>query len=216
MAAGQPAVAGKTRTIEIETPAGLARAHLHGAEKPTGALVLGHGAGAGIDGPDLLAATEAALGERFSVALVEQPYRVAGRRSPAPAKRLDEAWIAVVDSLKGDGLADLPLIVGGRSLGARVACRTVEDTGAAAVLCLAFPLLPPRRGERPPQSRLPELEAVRVPVLVVQGANDRFGMPPSGKNRQVVEVAGDHGLKTDPAAVGEAVARWLADVSISR
>ena len=215
MAAGQ-SVARKPKAIEVETPAGLARVHLHAAEKPNGALVLGHGAGGGVEAPDLVAATEAALGERFSVALVEQPYRVLGRRSPAPAKRLDEAWIAVLERLAGDELADLPLIVGGRSLGARVACRTVETTGAAAVLCLAFPLIPPRRGNKPPQSRLPELDAVPLPVLVVQGASDRFGMPPEGPKRRVVEVAGDHGLKADTAAVGDAVAAWLVELPTSR
>jgi hypothetical protein len=150
------------------------------------------------------------------VALVEQPYRVAGRRSPAPAKRLDEAWIAVVEHLRQGELADLPLIAGGRSLGARVACRTVEASGAEAVLCLAFPLIPPRRGERPPQSRLPELEAVRLPVLVVQGASDRFGMPPEGPDRKVVEVPGDHGLKADTGAVSEAVTGWLAALPTPR
>jgi predicted alpha/beta-hydrolase family hydrolase len=150
------------------------------------------------------------------VALVEQPYRVAGRRSPAPAKRLDEAWIAVVEHLRENQLEGLSLVVGGRSLGARVACRTLEATGAGAVICLAFPLEPPRRGDKPPQSRLPELEAVRVPVLIVQGENDRFGMPPEGPQRKVVKVAGDHGLKTDPDAVGTAVADWLSAVPIAR
>lgn len=201
--------------IEIETPSGPARAHLHPAEEPTGALVLGHGAGAGIDGPDLGAATDGALDAGFSVALVEQPYRVAGRRSPAPAKRLDEAWISVVENLRTNELADLPLIVGGRSLGARVACRTVESTDAAAVLCLAFPLLPPRRGDKPPQSRLPELEAVKLPVLVVQGESDRFGMPPAGPNREVVKVHGDHGLKADAEAIAKAVADWLATLRLA-
>lgn len=179
-------------------------------------MVLGHGAGGGVEAPDLTAAAEAAASAGFSVALVEQPYRVAGRRSPAPAKRLDEAWIAVVEHLRDGELAGLPLVVGGRSLGARVACRTVEETGALAVLCLAFPLIPPRRGEKPPQSRLPELEAVRLPVLVVQGASDRFGMPPEGSQRKVVEVAGDHGLKADTGAVGEAVAGWLAGLPTTR
>jgi uncharacterized protein len=150
------------------------------------------------------------------VALVEQPYRVAGRRSPAPAKRLDEAWLAAIEHLRGNELEGLPLIVGGRSLGARVACRTVDQTGAEGVLCLAFPLLPPRRGERPPQSRLPELEAVDLPVLVVQGENDRFGMPPEGPSRKVVKVAGDHGLKADTEAVGEAVAKWLGGLPTGR
>jgi uncharacterized protein len=199
---------------QIDTPSGPARAHLHPAPKPRGALVLGHGAGAGIDGSDLVAATEAAVGAGFSVALVEQPYRVAGKRAPATAKRLDEAWIAVVGHLRSNELADLPLVVGGRSLGARVACRTVGETGAAAVLCLAFPLLPPRRGDKPPQSRLPELEAVKLPVLVVQGESDRFGMPPEGSNRQVVKVRGDHGLKSDPDAIASAVEAWLGDLDL--
>ena len=118
--------------------------------------------------------------------------------------------MAVVDRLGGAELGDLPLVVGGRSLGARVACRTVGETRALAVLCLAFPLLPPRRGEKPPQSRLPELEAVRLPVLVVQGTGDRFGMPPDGARRKVVEVAGDHALKADTDAIAAAVRDWLS------
>jgi len=195
--------------VQIDTPSGPARAHLHPASNQNGALVLGHGAGGGIEAVDLVAATDAAVSEGFTVALVEQPYRVAGRRSPAGAKQLDAAWIAVIERLRAKALAGLPLVVGGRSLGARVACRTIEQTGGRAVLCLAFPLLPPRRGNKPPQSRLPELEAVGVPVLVVQGSSDRFGIPPAGKGREVVEVAGDHGLKADTDAVGEAVGAWL-------
>ncbi len=104
-------------------------------------------------------------------------------------------------------------MVGGRSLGARVACRTAEQTGASAVLCLAFPLLPPRRN-KPPQSRLPELEAVKFPVLIIQGESDRFGMPPAAKKREVVKVRGDHGLKSDPGAITDAVARWLSGLSL--
>jgi len=171
--------------------------------------------GGGVEAADLVAATEGAVEEGFTVALIEQPYRVAGRRSPAGAKQLDAAWIAALDHLRGDELADLPVIVGGRSLGARVACRTVEATGAAAVLCLAFPLVPPRRGDKPPQTRLPELEAVKLPVLVVQGESDRFGMPPSGRRRQVVKVRGDHGLKADNEAVTGAVAAWLAGLPLA-
>ena len=197
---------------EIDTPRGLGRVHLHAAQGPRGALVLGHGAGGGVEAPDLVAAREAALSERFTAALVEQPYRVAGRRSPPPAAHLDEAWNAIVDDLRLGDLNGLPLIVGGRSLGGRVACRTVEATGAFAVLCLAFPLEPPRRGDKPPQSRLPELDAVTVPMLVVQGERDRFGIPPSGPSREVAIVAGDHGLKADPEAVSEAVRAWLATV----
>jgi predicted alpha/beta-hydrolase family hydrolase len=183
--------------------------HLHPADGPKGALVLGHGAGGGVEAVDLMAATEAALAEQFSVALIEQPYRVAGRRSPAGPKQLDAAWVAVVEHLRANELAKLSLVVGGRSLGARVACRTIETTGAVAVLCLAFPLVPPRRGDKPPQSRLSELEAVELPVLVVQGESDRFGMPPPGPNREVVKVRGDHGLKADTEAVAAAVRAWL-------
>jgi hypothetical protein len=198
--------------LEIETPRGTARAHLHPGDAARAALVLGHGAGGGVQAPDLAAATEAAGSEGVSVALVEQPYRVAGRRSPPRAAQLDEAWTAVVDVLRSGALEDLPLVVGGRSLGGRVACRTAEATGAVAVLCLAFPLVPPRRGDKPPQSRLSELEAVTVPVLVVQGDRDPFGMPPAGPSRRVVKVPGDHGLKADLPAVAEAVRAWLPEV----
>ena len=189
--------------------------HLHAAGEPRGALVLGHGAGGGVDAPDLVAATEAALGEGYSVALVEQPYRAAGRRSSPAAKQLDAAWIAVMEHLAANDLSGLPLIPGGRSAGARVACRTAEAAGAAGVLCLAFPLRPPRRktATEDPPSRLPELDAVSVPTLVVQGEGDRFGIPPAGPNRQVVRVAGDHALKKDLPAVAAAVRDWLADLS---
>jgi uncharacterized protein len=195
--------------IEVETPSGLARVHLHAPEDPVAALVLGHGAGGGVDAPDLAAATEVAQEERFSVALVEQPYRVAGRRSPAPAPRLDEAWAAVVRRLRADELRDLPLVVGGRSAGARVACRTAAETGAVAVLCLAFPVHAPGRPEK---SREDELDAVEVPVLVVQGDSDPFGMPADGANRRVVTVPGNHSLKADLDAVRAAVRGWLAEI----
>jgi uncharacterized protein len=200
---------------QIDTPTGPARAHLHPAKDPRGAVVLGHGAGGGVEAPDLVAARDAAVAEGLTVALVEQPYRVAGKRAPATARRLDEAWVTVVDHLRENELARLPLVVGGRSLGARVACRTLPETGGVAVLCLAFPLLPPRRGDKPPQSRLPELEAVKIPVLIVQGESDRFGMPPEASNRQVAKVRGDHGLKSDPEAITAAVREWLPTLSLS-
>jgi predicted alpha/beta-hydrolase family hydrolase len=199
---------------EIETPHGLARVHLSAAGRPRALLVLGHGAGGGIAAPDLVAAAEAAQAEEVSVALVEQPYRVAGRRSPAPAGQLDTAWRVVVDAVRREGTIDTPLVVGGRSSGARVACRTADAVGAAAVLCLAFPLRPPpRRGGPQPPSRLPELDAVRVPVLVVQGANDRFGVPPpAAPLRRVVVAQGDHSLRSARGAVGDAVRSWLTEV----
>jgi predicted alpha/beta-hydrolase family hydrolase len=195
--------------LDVDTPHGPARVHLHGAAEPSGALVLGHGAGGGVAARDLVAATKAAQAIGVSVALVEQPYRVAGRRSPAPAGQLDTAWIAVVEHLRGGPLADLPLVVGGRSSGARVACRTAAQTGAAGVVCLAFPVHPPGRPEK---TRLAELDAVAVPTLVVQGASDPFGMPPAGARREVVTVPGNHGLTGDLEALRAAVGRFLGEV----
>ena len=199
--------------LTIDTPRGLARVHLTlpDTTAPRAALVLGHGAGGGVGAPDLQTAVRAATGLGLAAALVEQPYRVAGRRSPAPAPALDEAWAAVIGHLRAGVLAAMPVITGGRSSGARVACRTATATAATAVLCLAFPLLPPARAgsARVPVTRLPELEAVRVPVLIVQGSRDRFGMPPAGGQRTVVTVTGDHGLKTDQGALHNAIEHWL-------
>jgi predicted alpha/beta-hydrolase family hydrolase len=194
--------------LELDTPHGAAIAHLHPAQSPVGVLVLGHGAGGGVTAPDLVAVTGAAHAAGVSVVLVEQPYRVAGRRSPAPAHQLDAAWIAVGGAVGGGEGGG-----GGRSSGARVACRTAQATGAAAVLCLAFPLQPPRRasGAQAPD-RLHELDAMTVPVLVVQGERDQFGMPPGGPSRTVVQVHGNHSLRSDLTAVAAAVGGWLTDV----
>jgi predicted alpha/beta-hydrolase family hydrolase len=203
-------------TLELDTPHGPANAHLHPVDDPRAALVLGHGAGGGVTARDLVTARDAALSLGIAVALVEQPYRVAGRRSPPPARQLDAAWIAVVEQLRGGELRGLPLIAGGRSSGARVACRTAEATGAVGVLCLAFPLQPPRRSPPPAPSRLPELDAVTVPTLVVQGERDPFGMPPGGVLREVVRVQGDHSLRSDLGAVAVAVRAWLPGVATPR
>jgi len=192
--------------MDVDTPHGPARVHLHPAGDPRGALVLGHGAGGGVGAPDLVAATEVALSLDVSVALVEQPYRVAGRRSPAPARQLDAAWSAVAEHLAGGELAGLPLVTGGRSAGARVACRTAEATGAAGVVCLAFPVHPPGKPEK---TRLDELDAVAVPVLVVQGESDPFGMPPGAAGREVVTVPGNHSLKAGLEGVAAALREWL-------
>ncbi len=196
--------------LELETPYGPARAHLRPADRPKAALLLGHGAGGGVGAPDLVAATDAAVALGVSVVLIEQPYRVAGRRSPAPARQLDAAWTAVAAQLRADPLAGLPVIAGGRSSGARVACRSADEIGAVAVLCLAFPLHPPGAGSDPAKSRLAELDALSVPTLVVQGERDPFGMPPEGPNRTVVGVPGNHALRST-AAVVQAVTPWLAD-----
>ena len=200
-----------TGVLEVATVHGPARVHLHPADNPTGALVLGHGAAGGVGSPDLAAVTDAARSLGFTVALVEQPYRVAGRRSPPPAPKLDRAWTDVIEDLRETGLQGLPLVVGGRSAGARVACRTAAATGAIGALCLAFPLQPPRRaGTTPAPSRLSELDQVAVPVLVVQGDRDPFGIPPAGRRRRVVTVRGDHSLRTDLQAVAAAARAWLS------
>jgi predicted alpha/beta-hydrolase family hydrolase len=198
--------------LELTTPHGSARAHVHPAQAPRAALVLGHGAGGGVAAPDLVQVTAVAVAAGATVALVEQPYRVAGRRSPPRAPVLDAAWTAVVAQLRAGPLAGLALIAGGRSSGARVACRTARATGAIAVLCLAFPLRPP--GGRP--SRQSELDAVEVPVLIVQGEGDSFGMPEPGPLRTVARVRGTHALRSDAAGLRAAVAGWLDGVMPSR
>jgi predicted alpha/beta-hydrolase family hydrolase len=190
---------------QLETPHGLARVHLHEVDKPRAALVLGHGAGGGVESPDLVGAARAANAAGLTVALVEQPYRVAGRRSPAPAKQLDAAWTSVIEQLA----FEVPLIAGGRSAGARVACRTAAAIDAKAVLCLAFPVHPPGRPEK---TRLDELDAVKVPTLVVQGERDPFGMPPPAPNRVVVQIPGTHSLRSN-SAVEEAVSAWLLGIA---
>ena len=190
----------------LETPHGQARVHLREVDTPRAALVLGHGAGGGVESPDLQGAAKAALEAGLTVALVEQPYRVAGRRSPAPANQLDAAWTSVIEQLA----FEVPLIAGGRSSGARVACRTAATTGAKAVLCLAFPVHPPGRPEK---SRLDELDAVTVPTLVVQGERDPFGMPPQARNRSVVTIPGTHSLRSS-SAVAAAVSAWLAGLRL--
>ncbi|WP_243792232.1 alpha/beta family hydrolase [Saccharopolyspora gloriosae] len=192
--------------VELDTPHGPARAELHCAEEGRAALLLGHGAGGGVAAPDLVAVTRAATDAGVHVALIEQPYRVAGRKAPAPARRLDAAWLAVAEDLGERWFADLPLLFGGRSSGARVACRTAEAGAASAVLCLAFPLHPPGKPEK---SRLGELDAVESPVLVVQGERDAFGKPEPAHRREVVLVAGDHSLKADVDAVSRAAQEWL-------
>lgn len=195
--------------IPVETPHGPAHVVLdRGRGEPAGLLVLGHGAGGDIESPDLVAVTAAALDADVVVARVRQPYRVAGRRAPAPAAQLDAAWRAVVTGLRSDpALAAVPLIVGGRSSGARVACRTASEVGAAGVVALAFPLHPPGRPER---SRAGELHALTVPALVVNGDRDPFGVPPAAGQVEVCLRPGErHDLRRDPAAVGAAVVDWL-------
>ncbi|WFE26917.1 alpha/beta hydrolase [Solwaraspora sp. WMMD791] len=205
-AAAVPELTGQQRTVP--TPRGPARVDLIVPDPAvTSLLVLGHGAGGDVTAPDLSALTAAAIRAAVAVARVTQPYRVAGRRAPAPAGHLDEAWLAVVADLLA-GFATAPaLIVGGRSSGARVACRTAAALGAAGVVALAFPLHPPGRPER---SRLAELDTGR-PTLVVNGDRDPFGVPAPAPGRDVVVRPGQrHDLKGDPAGTAAIVVRWLA------
>jgi predicted alpha/beta-hydrolase family hydrolase len=195
------------RMLEIDTPHGTARVHLQLVDSPVGALVLGHGAGGGVESPDLVGAANAARSAGLSVVLMEQPYRVAGRRSPAPASHLDASWSVVVSQLRAGPLSSIDfLLTGGRSSGARVACRTAADTGSDGILCLAFPLHPPGHPEK---SRLQELETLKIPTLVVQGERDPFGTPPEGPNRTVARIPGTHSLKNS-GSVAAAVSDWLA------
>jgi predicted alpha/beta-hydrolase family hydrolase len=195
---------GEDVVIDVPTPSGPARVHLDAVAGSRGLLLLGHGAGGGVGAPDLVAAAAGAREAGFAVGLVEQPYRVAGRRSSPRPPQLDEAWLAVVARLREEGM---PLLVGGRSAGARVACRTAAASGAVGVLCLAFPLRPPGRPDAP--SRLGELEAAGVPTLVVQGERDPYGIPPAAAGREVVLVPGTHTLRAT-APIADAVRGWLA------
>lgn len=193
---------------EIDTPRGPARIRLDPPSADGGTvLVLGHGAGGDVDAPDLVAVRDAVRGAGGGVALVTQPYRVAGRRAPAPAGHLDEAWTAVLAELR----RRLPVVgrwvVGGRSSGARVACRTAGAVGAAGVVALAFPLHPPGRPER---SRADEL-GTGLPTIVVNGDRDPFGVPDSAPGVEVVVRPGErHDLRKDPAGTAEVVREWLA------
>ncbi len=193
-------------TLVVDTPHGPAGASLHCAHEPRAALLLGHGAGGGVGAPDLVAASRGARAAGVDVALVEQPYRVAGRRAPAPAHQLDAAWLAVAESLADEWFHDLPLVFGGRSSGARVACRTAADGQAVAVLCLAFPVHPPGRPEK---TRMPELDGVTVPTLVVQGESDPFGMPGPAPHREIMVLPGDHSLKREARTLSRTVEEWL-------
>ncbi|WP_327680512.1 alpha/beta hydrolase family protein [Kitasatospora sp. NBC_00458] len=189
----------------VPTTAGDARITLHRAAVPRAVLALGHGAGGGVEARDLVALAGALPARGISVALVEQPWRVAGKRvAPAP-RTLDAGWTPVAERLAGAGL---PLVVGGRSAGARVACRTGAETGAAGVVALAFPLHPPGRPER---SRAEELLGSGLPTLVVQGGADPFGGPAEfpelpGTHELVALEYGNHGFevpKRAPVGQGE-------------
>ncbi|MFI6503027.1 alpha/beta family hydrolase [Nonomuraea typhae] len=193
--------------MEITTPRGPARAEVDEAARAGLLLVLTHGSAGTVDAPDLLAVRDRALAAGATVARVTQPFRLAGARAPGSPARQDEAWEAVVAALR-ERYPGLPLVQGGRSNGARVACRTARAVGAAAVVALAFPLHPPGRPER---SRADELRGAGVDVLVINGDRDPFGVPDPADAAELVVLPGEgHDLKKDPVVVGETVARWLA------
>ena len=191
----------------IATPVGDARVDVSRAADRWATLVLGHGAGGGIGAADLVALAHRLPAHGVEVVRVEQPWVVAARKVATPPATLDRAWLAVLEQLSVEGL----LLVGGRSAGARVACRTASEVGAHGVLCLAFPLHPPGRPEK---SRLAELDlpaAAGLPTLVLQGTRDAFGGPvdiPAAPGRLVVPVAGgDHSLRRAKAAGGSPLAQ---------
>lgn len=201
--------------LEIDTPAGPAWVDLDRVTGPR-LLIIGHGAGGSVESPDLLSTRRHCLAAGISVARVTQPYRVAGKKAPPAAGTLDAAWSAVTEALaRRRGLTGLSVTYAGRSSGARVACRAATAAHEQgwrrppdSVVCLAFPLHPPGR---PDKSRLSELEPVPVPVLIVQGSSDPFGMPPDGTGRTVTAVPGDHGLKASAGRAGELIAQWLSE-----
>jgi uncharacterized protein len=198
--------------VEIGTSEGPGRVDVDG---PAGGeasflLVLTHGAGGGVGAPDLLAAAGAALRLGGVVARVTQPYLVKGRRAPGSPDRQDAAWVEVIAALRAAMGAGLPLIQGGRSNGARVACRTAGAVGARGVIALAFPLHPPGR---PDKSRAAELAAAGTDVLVVNGDRDPFGVPEgTGKTRVVVLAGESHPLSRRPGEAGRAVEAWLREI----
>lgn len=208
----------------VPTPAGEARiTRLAARGRRRAVLVLGHGAGGGIDAPDLRALADALPPRGVEVALVEQPWRVAGKRIAPQPKVLDAGWLPVIEQVRregAEGAGQVPIIVGGRSAGARVACRTGKDVGAVGVLALAFPLHPPGKPEK---SRADELLGSGLPTLIVQGATDPFGtgaeFPMLPKTHRLVALpAGNHefAVRKDQApvldALVDAVAAWLDDV----
>jgi predicted alpha/beta-hydrolase family hydrolase len=195
--------------VRVTTGYGLGRAEV---DEPAGAgflLVLTHGASGGVNTPDLLAVCGVAAQLGGAAARVTQPYRVRGARAPGSPDRQDAAWLEIIEVLRA-GFPGIPLIQGGRSNGARVACRTARAAGARAVVALAFPLHPPGR---PARSRAAELRTAGAETLVVSGDRDPFGVPASGDADKIVVLPGEtHALSRNPAAVAGAVRSWLREI----
>ena len=205
-----PAAAGTVRGVEeINTAAGPAHVVLEQPERPRFLIAATHGAGGSPDTADVLAVRDAARALGAATALVTQPYRVRGGRAPGSASRQDAAWVELIDALRRETARHgaLPLVQCGRSNGARVACRTAREVGAAGVIALAFPLHPPGQ---PAKSRDQELRGAGTSVLVINGDRDPFGVPEPDELTNVVVLAGEtHALSKHPAAIGVAVTDWL-------
>ncbi len=202
--------------MEISTAAGPARAEVDVAAgsrtEPEFLLVLTHGAGGGVASKDLLAASRGGLAAGAVVVRVLQPYRVRGARAPGSPGRQDAAWLEIIAALREQHPA-LPLVQGGRSNGARVACRTARAAGAAAVLALAFPLHPPGKAGDPDRSRAGELRSAGVPVLVINGERDPFGIPDETDADALIVLPGEtHALSGRPDAIAAATSSWLREV----
>ena len=198
--------------MQVSTAFGAALADVDEAERPAFLLVLTHGAGGSVASADLVATRRAGLEAGAVVVRVTQPYRVAGARAPGSPARQDAAWQEVVSALRHRH-PGLPLVQGGRSNGARLACRTALTVGAVAVIALAFPLHPPGKADVPERSRAAELRSAGVPVLVVNGDRDPFGVPDAADANRLVVLAGEtHALSRHPAAITAAVSAWLRDI----
>jgi uncharacterized protein len=201
--------------VEIMTGEGAARADVarppgagNRAPGPAFLLMLTHGSGGGPGSADLMAVRDAVLPLGAVVALVTQPYRVKGRRAPGSPERQDAAWTEIVGAVREVAGPGLPLVQGGRSNGARVACRTARAAGARAVLALAFPLHPPGHPEK---SRAAELALAGTDVLVINGSRDPFGIPDQAARIRVVVLDGEtHALSKKPETAGAAAGAWLA------
>lgn len=200
--------------MEIRTAAGPAQAEIDETDQPAFLLVLTHGAGGGVSGADLMAASAAGRERGAVVVRVLQPYRVAGARAPGSVPRQDAAWLDIIAALR-ERYPGLPLVQGGRSNGARVACRTAQAVGAVAVIALAFPLHPPGKALQAESSRAGELRSVGVPVLVINGDRDPFGVPDAADTDRLVVLAGQtHALSGAKAAITREVSSWLAERAI--
>lgn len=197
--------------MQIDTVAGPARVEVDDVEAPRFLLVLTHGAGGGVASADLMAARQAGLDAGGAVARVLQPYRVAGASAPGSAQRQDAAWLEVIAALRVSH-PGVPLIQGGRSNGARLACRTAQAADAAAVIALAFPLHPPGKADVPEKSRAGELRSAGVPVLVINGDRDPFGVPDAADADRLVVLKGEtHTLSKQRAAIVSTIASWLSE-----